>query len=117
MFDELRRRVPDLCEGLDTQLVRHLMVTHHGRARPLLPPMLDPEAPATRLVIDGIEITVPGANSQVDWDQPARFEALGDRYGWWGLAYLETLVRLADMLCSERTQTTATEAPSRAAVG
>lgn len=102
LFDEMTAAQPSLIESVDAALVRHLIVSHHGKARPLLPPLLDPEAPKTRFEVDGMEVTVDGAPSQVDWKQPARFEALNERYGWWGLALLECLVRLADMWCSER---------------
>jgi len=101
-FDELTAAQPSLTAGVDIELVRHLIVSHHGKARPLLPPLVDDAAPKTRVVIDGIEATVDGDPDQVDWAQPARFEALNERYGWWGLAFLECLVRLADMWCSER---------------
>jgi len=102
LFDELIAAQPSLTEGVDVALVRHLIVSHHGKARPLLPALLDDAAPKTRLEIDGQEVTVDGDPNQVDWAQPARFEALNERYGWWGLAFLEAIVRLADMWCSER---------------
>lgn len=92
---------PELVEGLDVELIRHLVVSHHGRGRPLLPPLDDPKAQETEVDVEGTAIRVPGRIRQVDWSHPARFERLCDRYGWWGLAYLETIVRLADMLCSE----------------
>ncbi len=88
--------------GVDAELVRHLVVSHHGKARPLLPALVDPAAPKIRVEVEGLEVVVDGAPSQVDWTQPARFEALNERYGWWGLALLECLVRLADIWCSER---------------
>lgn len=92
---------PELVENLDVELIGHLVVSHHGRGRPLLPPLHDKEAPETEVNAEGTIVTIPGRPHQVDWSHPARFERLCDRYGWWGLAYLETIVRLADMLCSE----------------
>lgn len=101
IVDELATEAPQLVADVDVELVRHLVVAHHGHARPLLPPLLDPEAPAVRVTVDGVEIKVDGARHQVDWRQPERFERLNARYGPWGLALLETLVRLADIRCSE----------------
>ncbi|PFG73084.1 type I-G CRISPR-associated helicase/endonuclease Cas3g [Tepidiforma thermophila] len=92
---------PDLFDGVDLDLVHHLVVAHHGRGRPLLPPIDDANAPPTSLEIEGAALTVPGERYQVDWEHPARFEQLNQRYGWWGLALLETIVRLADMKDSE----------------
>ncbi|MCL6537371.1 MAG: CRISPR-associated endonuclease Cas3'' [Acidothermus sp.] len=92
---------PDLFNGVDLDLVHHLVVAHHGRGRPLLPPIDDANAPPTSLEIEGAALTVPGERYQVDWQHPARFEQLNQRYGWWGLALLETIVRLADMKDSE----------------
>jgi CRISPR-associated endonuclease/helicase Cas3 len=102
LFDALTISQPSLIAGADVELVRHLIVSHHGKARPLLPGLIDAAASKTRVEIDGQEVMVDGDPNQVDWAQPARFEALNERYGWWGLAFLETLVRLADMWCSER---------------
>lgn len=97
----LARARPDLFNGVDLDLVHHLVVAHHGRGRPLLPPIDDANAPETTLDIEGVTVSVPGERYQVDWEHPARFEQLNDRYGWWGLALLETIVRLADMKDSE----------------
>jgi CRISPR-associated endonuclease/helicase Cas3 len=83
---------------IDRALATHLVASHHGRARALLPPTYDP---------DPEEIDVPGhgvfgSGDTVDWAQPARFAALNGAYGRWGLALLEAIVRLADIWCSAR---------------
>lgn len=89
---------PELFDGLDFDLIHHLVVAHHGRSRPLLPPTIDRQAPSVELSLDeSIALSIDGEELQVDWDHPRIFEALNDRYGWWGLAMLETIVRLADM--------------------
>lgn len=67
-------------------LVRHLVGTHHGHGRPLFPNAPDPEL-WRRLD---------------DW--PRQYQALQGRFGHWGLAYLETLVRLADWSVSDEEQ-------------
>ncbi|MCM2430447.1 type I-G CRISPR-associated helicase/endonuclease Cas3g [Streptomyces sp. RKAG337] len=86
-------------DDLDTDLVIHLVASHHGFARPLLPPVADPDPRLLRLTIAGQEVAL-GTAETVDRAGPARFEALNRRYGRWGLARLEALVRLADVYCS-----------------
>lgn len=67
-------------------LVRHLVGTHHGNGRPLLPAAPDPAL----------------WRQLSDW--PEQFADLQQQFGPWGLAYLETLVRLADWTVSEEEQ-------------
>lgn len=70
-------------------LVLHLIAAHHGRARPHFPveEAFDPE----RALSDVREVV-----RQV----PQRFGRLQCRYGRWGLAWLESLVRAADAMAS-----------------
>lgn len=94
---------------LDPELVVHLVAAHHGFARPLFPPsdhrgqvrLTSGRAPAEGLVpdlgLDDIEIPF----ETVDWRGPSRFARLCRRYGWWGLALMESIVRLADIAASE----------------
>ncbi|MEV4183490.1 type I-U CRISPR-associated helicase/endonuclease Cas3 [Streptosporangium canum] len=84
---------------VDPDLVIHLVAAHHGRSRPLLPPVTDP-APET-VHIDELSATLDTSET-LDWDAPRRFAELNHRYGRWGLALLESVVRLADIWCSER---------------
>ncbi|MCZ4123607.1 type I-G CRISPR-associated helicase/endonuclease Cas3g [Streptomyces sp. H39-S7] len=91
-------------DDLDTELVIHLVASHHGFARPLLPPVVDPDPRVLRLTIAGREVTLDTART-VDPAGPARFEALNLRYGRWGLARLEAMVRLADIYCSIQRET------------
>lgn len=82
---------------VDADLVRHLVASHHGWSRPLLPPVIDPDP---RKVDFGNDVILDSSEC-VDLTQPARFARLNARYGRWGLALLETVVRLADIHCSE----------------
>ncbi|WP_028649021.1 type I-U CRISPR-associated helicase/endonuclease Cas3 [Nocardiopsis sp. CNT312] len=90
--------------GVDRELVLHLIASHHGHSRPLLPAVNDP-APQ--------RIDVPGADTEVstdqllDWDSPARFARLSQRLGRWRLALVESVVRMADMWCSAGREVTA----------
>lgn len=70
-------------------LILHLIAAHHGRARPHFPSdeAFDPERPqadADRLAAE----------------TPRRFARLQRKYGRWGLAYLESLLRAADWAAS-----------------
>jgi CRISPR-associated endonuclease/helicase Cas3 len=83
----------------DTDLLIHLIASHHGHARPWLPLVVDPDPRPVEADIDGVRLKVSSANT-VSLDQPARFARLNTRYGRWGLALLETVVRCADMTVS-----------------
>lgn len=82
-----------------SDLIVHLVATHHGRGRPLLPPVDDPDP--QQIEVEGIE-AILDTSKTVDWTSPARFTALQREHGRWGLALLETIVRLADIWCSAR---------------
>lgn len=87
-------------------LILHLVESHHGYARPFAPFVTDPEPAAINCVItiDGNdhELTLASETREslpphrLDSGVARRFWQLTRRYGWWGLAYLETLLRLAD---------------------
>ena len=70
-------------------LTLHLIAAHHGRGRPHFPQkeVSDPDNP------------LPKAEKIAD-EVPLRFERLQRRYGRWGLAYLESLLRAADYAAS-----------------
>jgi len=90
---------------VDRDLVIHLATSHHGCGRPLLPAVPDP-APQ-HITVDSLG-TLSTAET-VDWTGPERFARLNDQYGRWGLALLETVVRLAEMWCSARDEKTSEE--------
>lgn len=77
-------------------LVLHLVISHHGRGRPLVLPVADGTALAVSTRIDGVSVEVTANLAHIDWAQPARFRRLNDQFGPWGLALLETIVRQAD---------------------
>ncbi|MHB8319074.1 MAG: type I-G CRISPR-associated helicase/endonuclease Cas3g [Acidimicrobiales bacterium] len=83
-------------ETWDVDLVVHLVISHHGYGRPLLRGVPDKAPPWVTGRVEGMEVTVSGDLSEVDWDQPARFRRLCERYGYWGLALMESIVRQAD---------------------
>lgn len=84
----------------DAELVLHLIVSHHGHARPLLPLVSDPAGHTLTANIDGVEVNAPLPDG-VDLGTADRFMRLNRRYGRWGLALLEAVVRCADMTISQ----------------
>lgn len=92
----MRSFEPGIADSLCDLLV-HLVISHHGQGRPIVPPATDdgpPEMVST--VINGERVEVSADLSEIDWDQPARFRRLTERFGPWGLALLEAAVRQAD---------------------
>jgi len=79
-----------------SELVMHLVSSHHGHGRPLVPVVDD--SPATKVTgtVDRVDVVVSGDLSVPDWDQPRRFRMACEAHGLWGLALLEALVRQAD---------------------
>ena len=71
-------------------LALHLVAAHHGRARPIFPghEVIDQERQEETITRTTLEI-------------PRRFARLQRKYGRWGLAYLESLVRAADIMASQ----------------
>ena len=69
-------------------LILHLIASHHGRARPCFESRaFDPSSRDTK---------------EINLECMKRFERLQREWGWWGLAWLETLLRRADAIASAR---------------
>lgn len=83
----------------DRDLLLHLIASHHGRARPLLPAIVDTQPTQINAEVDGLPVTV-SSSRVLSLEHPTRFEHLNARYGRWGLALLESIVRCADMTVS-----------------
>ena len=69
------------------ELCLHLVAAHHGHARP----GFRPEAAGPLLTESAKRVLT---------EAPARFVTLQGQYGWWTLAWLEALVKAADVLAS-----------------
>ncbi len=94
LVDAQRANEVSALQGLDDdmrELVLHLIAAHHGRGRPHFPSdeAFDPEP-------KGVDA------NRVAAEVPRRFARLQRKYGRWGLAYLESLLRAADYAASAK---------------
>lgn len=94
-------RSADLPDTIDRDLVEHLVASHHGWSRPLFPPVSDEFPRPVTAELGGRKLMASSDEVLVDWSQPGRFRRLCERYGWWGLAAIEAVLRLADIAVSE----------------
>lgn len=87
----------------DWDLVQHLVVSHHGWGRPFTPAVLDPEPQVVSVEAAGTPLkgSTEHRLDRIDSGIANRFWMLTERYGWFGLAWLEALLRLADHRQSE----------------
>lgn len=105
-------------------LALHLIASHHGYARPFAPVTPD-ESVATGSAGDlclmraGLDATLSASERRalppahrLDSGVADRFWRLTRRYGWWGLAYLEGIFRLADWEASRRPRVKADACPA-----
>jgi CRISPR-associated endonuclease/helicase Cas3 len=91
---------------VDGTLAAHLVSSHHGHGRPFHPVAVDEEPPEVDLNMIGLPLRLDGKTHA---ERPAyrlgsgiaeNFWRLNRRFGWWGLAHLESLFRLADWYAS-----------------
>ena len=105
----MARAHPRFADAHDPALVLWLIGSHHGLGRPFFG-FLDPapeQEPLPCLEVADWRLTAekPGPQSLAfefrgaDW--PSLFEDLKRRYGIWGLAHMEAILRLADHRASE----------------
>lgn len=87
---EYASRLVDLSEEAQ-DIVLHLIAAHHGYARPHFPPqqVMDPNYSQSEA-------------DEVSVDVMRRYARLQCRFGRWGLAYLESLLRAADWAASAK---------------
>ncbi|EID15818.1 hypothetical protein MXEN_06383 [Mycobacterium xenopi RIVM700367] len=82
----------------DAELVLHLIASHHGHCRALPPPQPDPAPIDVEITWDSCQLHASSGHGLAGLDSGItdRFWLLSKRYGRHGLAWLETLLRLAD---------------------
>jgi len=90
LYDALQEPDFDDLTADERELVLHAIAAHHGRGRPHFPPReaYDPEVRQDAIAPVVAEV-------------PLRFDRLQRKYGRWGLAWLESLLRAADVLASD----------------
>lgn len=105
---QLAERFFDLPEDPAARdLVLHLIATHHGYARPFAPVVVDTDPPAIVAQVGTAAVAVEGdqrhgwpAAHHLSSGSADRFGRVIRRYGWWGAAFLEAVLRLADWTAS-----------------
>lgn len=99
-------------DGIDVDLVLHLVATHHGWGRYRFRPVFDGRPEAVSYAASTTELDTLDLKSSSDHGFDAlnrghseRFWRLVRAYGWWTLAQVETVLRLADHWRSHLEQT------------
>src|SRR5690606_39147213 len=101
----LAERSPSLrAKATDWDLVLHLVASHHGWCRPFAPPVHDPAPQTVTLEFLGETLTASSDHGLERFNSsvPERFWMVMRKYGYWGLAWLEAVLRQADHRESEK---------------
>lgn len=95
-----------MAQANDPDLVLHLVGSHHGWCRPFAPVPGTGEDIQTQMQQGDFALaaTTGQTLTRLDSGVSDRFWSLTERYGWWGLAWLEAILRLADHRASEAEQ-------------
>ncbi len=97
--------------SIDADLLLHLVAAHHGHGRPFAPVAMDcgQTEETLAIAVEGLSISAKARRQltpshRLDSGVADRFWRLTRHHGWWGLAYLESILRLADQQASEAEQ-------------
>jgi len=90
----------------DWQLVLYLVGSHHGWCRPFPPAVIDLSPVLVTHSVNGLRLETPSDHGLESLDSgiPDRFWQMVRRYGWFRLAWFESILRLADHRESEEEQ-------------
>lgn len=96
----LMESVPEVLPSDDSlrDLLLHLVESHHGYCRPFAPVVDDSMPIQVKVLFRGHHYRANSATGleRLNAGPAERYWNSTRRYGWWGLAFLETLVRLSD---------------------
>ncbi|MCA9055676.1 MAG: CRISPR-associated endonuclease Cas3'', partial [Planctomycetaceae bacterium] len=104
----LAQKVKDELDQDGHDLMLHVIAAHHGHARPFAPVVVDDAPPDVNLgalsdyknqkaaILLSCEERRASPAHRLDSGISERFWTLNRRFGWWGLAWLESALRLAD---------------------
>lgn len=96
----------ELGDAIDRPLTQHLLTSHHGFGCPLSPVWEDDSPPGFSLSVFGVDAVTDDERSswspawQLDSGISERFWQITRQFGWWGAAWLQTILRLADWYAS-----------------
>lgn len=109
---ELAQRFEHDLAADSQDVMLHTIAAHHGHARPFAPVVIDESPPD----VDLSKLFPPDASTcdfkltseergrcpahRLDSGIAERFWKLNNRFGWWGLAWVESILRLADWTAS-----------------
>ena len=97
-------KTPDWGKPIERDLLVHLVISHHGKGRPLVVPATDGTSTTVAGTVEGVPVEAGADLGITDWRQPARFRRLDAHMGPWGLALLEAVVIRADHAVSAGVQ-------------
>ena len=93
----------------EMDLLLHLIASHHGHCRAMAPVVPDAAPENIEVAMLGIMLLFKGCSCPLAHPSDGvarRFWSLTRRFGWWGLPYLEAVLRLADQYESSLHETT-----------